>query len=345
MTDPIRVGRFDWERAILAEPSITGLHLCAALALGTFMKADGSKARPGFPLLSRMTGVGESTLRRYLAASTARGWLVLVRRGHRLGDGTVVANEYAASVPASTALPGERLSPDVEEASTAPLAERLSSLPPAQPLPQPLARGAPIKGTGEHKDQIRDDRNLRSKKKDLDTTIIDTLRQVTGKTIPATWVPNVKRAIFGGDGTPSPDIKDPAAYAHITIINEPNPVTRFLPSADTPRLVSPQPAEHREPAPPPQPAPNGTPDGATAPPMTDAERQAMVAEALADARRRREARQRTKTTPRTPAAPRDATAEEQAHQREQIAVAKRYAEALAGGMGHEQAEQYARKGE
>lgn len=320
MTDPIRVGRFDWERAILAEPSITGLHLCAVLALGTFMRADGSHARPGFPLLSRMTGVGESTLRRYLATSTARGWLVLVRRGHRLGDGTVVANEYAASVPASTALPGERLSPDGEDASTAQPGERLSSLPLALPLSQPLARGAPIKGTGEHKDQIRDDRNIRSKKKDLDTTIVDTLRQVTGKTVPITWVPNVKRAIFGGDGTPSPEIKDPPAYAHITIVNEPNPVSRFLPTPEPPRPARPQPAEPREPAPPPRRTPDRPPAEPTGPPMTDGERQAMAAEALASIHRRKEAEQRPKAEPRPAAEPREATADEEEHRRAQLAA-------------------------
>lgn len=71
----------------------------ALLAVGTYMEADGSHARPGVERLARDTGLGERTIKRQLAASLDGGWLELVHRGHRRGGGTRVANEYAATIP------------------------------------------------------------------------------------------------------------------------------------------------------------------------------------------------------------------------------------------------------
>ena len=79
--------------------TVIGNYMLVLLALGTYMDSDGAHARPGVERLTRDTGLAERTVKRWLAAALADGWLELVHRGHRRGNGTKVANEYAALLP------------------------------------------------------------------------------------------------------------------------------------------------------------------------------------------------------------------------------------------------------
>lgn len=96
--------RFEWERAVLASdlPSTCRLVL---LVLAVYMNADGTEARPGVPRLCAGTGLGDRAVRGHLSSAVETGWLQQVRRGHRLGNGTVRASEYRATVPPSTGTP------------------------------------------------------------------------------------------------------------------------------------------------------------------------------------------------------------------------------------------------
>lgn len=98
--DPVRVGRFEWERLMLMSvPHPTNFKL---LPLGVFMSADGGKARPGNTSLA-MFGPHEKTWAKLLRWAVAEGWLLQVSRGgaRRGPNGTTVvrASVYAASVP------------------------------------------------------------------------------------------------------------------------------------------------------------------------------------------------------------------------------------------------------
>lgn len=99
MTERKRIGRFEWERRLRDSRTVIGNQMFVLLALGTYMDADGTNARPGVLKLAVECGLNEKTVRRHLSASVGQGWLALLRRGHRLGDGTAEASEYAATVP------------------------------------------------------------------------------------------------------------------------------------------------------------------------------------------------------------------------------------------------------
>ncbi|MFI1526148.1 hypothetical protein [Streptomyces griseus] len=98
--DPVRVGRFDWERLVLMSvPHPTNFKL---LPLAVFMSADGGRVRPGNAGLA-MFGPHEKTWAKLLRWAVNEGWLVLMERGgaRRGAGGTTVkrASVYAASVP------------------------------------------------------------------------------------------------------------------------------------------------------------------------------------------------------------------------------------------------------
>ncbi|MGC4927258.1 hypothetical protein [Streptomyces sp. DT117] len=98
--DPVRVGRFDWERLVLMSvPHPTNFKL---LPLAVFMSADGGRVRPGNAGLA-MFGPHEKTWAKLLRWAVEAGWLVLMERGgaRRGAGGTTVkrASVYAASVP------------------------------------------------------------------------------------------------------------------------------------------------------------------------------------------------------------------------------------------------------
>lgn len=181
----------------------------------------------------------------------------------------------------------------------------------------------------QKEDQRREDR-------DLDLAIVDQLRRDTGITIPATWIPNVRRAIFGGDGTPGPGIKHPPSYARKTISGEPDKRGRFLPSPEPPRVSRPQPAEPAEPGPPHQRTPEDPAAGDTAPPTRE-----EIAAILAKARRKRETgrqeakRDRPAPTPPDPNA--KPTPDEEEHRQRQMAMLTAYQKLTAGGMDSDEA--------
>ncbi|MBK6040835.1 hypothetical protein [Streptomyces sp. MBT55] len=98
--DPVRVGRFDWERLVLMSvPHPTNFKL---LPLAVFMSADGGRVRPGNAGLA-LFGPHEKTWAKLLRWAVNEGWLVLMERGgaRRGAGGTTVkrASVYAASVP------------------------------------------------------------------------------------------------------------------------------------------------------------------------------------------------------------------------------------------------------
>ncbi|MGW6462578.1 hypothetical protein [Streptomyces rubiginosohelvolus] len=98
--DPVRVGRFDWERLVLMSvPHPTNFKL---LPLAVFMSADGGRVRPGNAGLA-MFGPHEKTWAKLLRWAVNEGWLVLMERGgaRRGAGGTTVkrASVYAAAVP------------------------------------------------------------------------------------------------------------------------------------------------------------------------------------------------------------------------------------------------------
>lgn len=70
--DPVRVGRFEWERLMLMSvPHPTNFKL---LPLGVFMSADGGRVRPGNASLA-MFGPHEKTWAKLLRWAVAEGWL------------------------------------------------------------------------------------------------------------------------------------------------------------------------------------------------------------------------------------------------------------------------------
>ncbi|MFE7648683.1 hypothetical protein [Streptomyces phaeoluteigriseus] len=98
--DPVRVGRFEWERLMLMSvPHPTNFKL---LPLGVFMSADGGRVRPGNAGLAQF-GPHEKTWAKLLRWAVAEGWLTQVARGgaRRGPNGTTIvrASVYAASVP------------------------------------------------------------------------------------------------------------------------------------------------------------------------------------------------------------------------------------------------------
>lgn len=93
--------RFEWERALLAS-NLPSTRRHVLLTLGVYMNADGSGARPGIARLVDGTGLRDRAIRGHLSAAVDAGWLELVSRGHRRGDGRARASEYRATTPIST---------------------------------------------------------------------------------------------------------------------------------------------------------------------------------------------------------------------------------------------------
>lgn len=98
--NPVRVGRFEWERLMLMTvPHPTNFKL---LPIGVFMSADGSRVRPGNAGLA-LFGPHEKTWAKLLRWAVSEGWLIQVSRGgaRRGPNGTTIvrASVYAASVP------------------------------------------------------------------------------------------------------------------------------------------------------------------------------------------------------------------------------------------------------
>ena len=94
-------GVFAWQRALhVAARDLPEPVRYTLTVLALFMDADGRNARPGLARLVAARGKSERTLRTHLEQAAAAGWLRLVQRGGRAGDGTVRASVYAAVFPA-----------------------------------------------------------------------------------------------------------------------------------------------------------------------------------------------------------------------------------------------------
>lgn len=88
-----------WMRAVRdAEPKFTAARLTVLWALALRMNADGTGYASTGHLMADV-GYAEHTVRRATDDGRARGYLKRTRRGHRLGNGGVVASEWALIVP------------------------------------------------------------------------------------------------------------------------------------------------------------------------------------------------------------------------------------------------------
>lgn len=111
--------RFEWERVVRRLGLPMRLKL-VALTLATYADKDGSRVRPGVNALAAVTGQGESTVRRLLAALRESGLIEQVSRGGgRAGHGK--ATEYRLTLPADV--------------------DGLVLLPPSEVSPLPMASG------------------------------------------------------------------------------------------------------------------------------------------------------------------------------------------------------------
>jgi hypothetical protein len=94
------VDRFTWERALKADPEITGTRLLVLLTVATCMDANGTNARPSQATIAEDTGLKDRAVRGHLSWAVANGWLVLVQRGHRIiNSDRSVASLYRACTP------------------------------------------------------------------------------------------------------------------------------------------------------------------------------------------------------------------------------------------------------
>jgi len=124
-------GRGPWERALRADPRVTGARLAILLDLGTYMNGDGSKARPGAQRIAADTGYRNWCIEEHLRWAVRVGYLTVVRRGGRAGNGYSWPTEYAAAEPVDDAA-STRLGSRVEEPSQ-PVSR--TGLTPSQPGP------------------------------------------------------------------------------------------------------------------------------------------------------------------------------------------------------------------
>jgi hypothetical protein len=94
--DVERIGRFEWERAVLriAMPTTTKL---VALALAVYANRDGSNAHPGEARLARELSLSERAIRKHLA--NLRDDLRLIVRESRGGSRGGYADTYRLGIP------------------------------------------------------------------------------------------------------------------------------------------------------------------------------------------------------------------------------------------------------
>ena len=83
-----------WEKQIRSDPEVIKDLLGAAFLINTEARRDGTRAVMSHPQLAEYLGVSVSTAQRHIRRLRELGYLDLVERGHRRGDGTVTANVY-----------------------------------------------------------------------------------------------------------------------------------------------------------------------------------------------------------------------------------------------------------
>lgn len=105
------IGRYEWERLVRRARLPKPLKLLA-LVLATYADPDGSRVRPGLPVLASVTGDSERNVRRLLATLVDELGLLrqVARGGGRGGKGR--ASVYRLTIPADLLDRLELLSPD-----------------------------------------------------------------------------------------------------------------------------------------------------------------------------------------------------------------------------------------
>ena len=83
-----------WEKQIRGDPEVLKDLLGVALLINTEARRDGTRAVMSHPQLAQYLGISVSTAQRHIRRLRELGYLDLVERGHRRGDGTVTANVY-----------------------------------------------------------------------------------------------------------------------------------------------------------------------------------------------------------------------------------------------------------
>ncbi|MPZ66193.1 MAG: hypothetical protein GEU83_11990 [Pseudonocardiaceae bacterium] len=114
MPDAVKYAeRFEWERIV--RRIVLPLPVkCLALVLATYADPDGSRVRPGVPVLADVTGQSQRTINRQLSSLRRMQLIEMTRRGGGRGA-KGKASEYQLTIPADlldtrTLLsPGERL--------------------------------------------------------------------------------------------------------------------------------------------------------------------------------------------------------------------------------------------
>lgn len=134
-TDRMPTGRFEWERivrrAMLPEPV-----KYLAFVLATYADPDGSRVRPGLPVLAAVTGKAVRTVRRLLAELVDHGLIELVSRGGGRGHNGR-ASVYRLTLPTDLLDRVELLPPSERVIQTA--ATQMATQSPETPATQMAA--------------------------------------------------------------------------------------------------------------------------------------------------------------------------------------------------------------
>lgn len=93
-----QVGRFEWERAVHADPSVDRTRHHVLVTLATFANRDG-RVTVGATRLELASRLAASTVREHLTGAQAAGLLERVARGHYVAGGRAVASSYLLTLP------------------------------------------------------------------------------------------------------------------------------------------------------------------------------------------------------------------------------------------------------
>jgi len=95
--------RFQWEQALRADrhPDKTATLVAVLTTLASYGDLDGTSIRVSQATLAEDVGLSKDRVGLHLRAGVSLGYLVVVKRGHRLGDGTPVASTYRLGLPST----------------------------------------------------------------------------------------------------------------------------------------------------------------------------------------------------------------------------------------------------
>ncbi|MFI8773737.1 helix-turn-helix domain-containing protein [Gordonia sp. NPDC062954] len=100
----IPVGRYEWERLIRDDPTLSTTAKAIALVIGTYASKDGDDIHPGNDKLAAGASASRSTVQRTLALLAERGLITKVRQGNRYRNRS---DEWQLSMPDLLADPVE----------------------------------------------------------------------------------------------------------------------------------------------------------------------------------------------------------------------------------------------